>query len=1155
MQPISITPPTHSLSPRGPAARWHTLLLFFLLATAALLPAFAPSGAYAANRKNVLYLNSYHNGYSWSDQIQEGIRTTLADSPFNVVLQIEYMDSKKFYYKDTEQTLFHLYRDKFDKTDFDAIIVSDNAALEFMQLYRDDLFPGVPVIFCGVNDMAAKDFAGQNLTGVLENYDVTANIDLALRLNPALKRMVIISDETITGAAIRNQVMAQVAPLRSKLQIEEWNEYTLDNLLENVRSQKADTFFYFVPIYRDIGGQFYSAEELLAQVRANSRTLLLSNWQFLLGHGILGGKLLSGKEHGEAAARMALRVLQGEKPNNIPLQDRSEERYQFDYNELQRLRIPATALPPGSTIINEPKAFYELDKQVFWTIMVSLVLLSATLVQLMRNILARKRVEVALKDQLSYLRLLTDTIPLPLYSKDAEGRLQECNTAFERFFKVSRSTILGQGEASFTGPALDVLRDATDAALLRKPGMITYESTLPGPDGTARDLILHKATYRNARGAIAGLVGVVVDYTDRKRAEDSLRAAEEKYRSIFENSPLGIFRIGPDGSIMDVNPALARMAGHGDPASLRSAGSAPGSLLFSGLDLDNVGSGTNGASIHTLEAVVDRPDGSHATVTLVLRVLRYDDGTVRMVEGYAEDITQRKEAERALSASQRMLRLVLDNIPQLVYWTDRELRFLGANRSFLTFFENDETADIRGLEFEDIVTDASVIETVREANQAVIETGQPRYQSRLTITSPAGSTVWLETNRVPLIGEQGEVVGLLTTAEDVTQRIHLERQLLQSQKMEAIGTLAGGISHDFNNILTSIINSIELAIGDIAADSITFTDLMRALRAAQRGSRLVKQILTFSRPSVEGVTLTDLNEVVTEALVLIKASLPRNIEIRTALPPDPSVTRADPTQIHQVIMNLCTNSFQALRDTGGILELNLEQELLNTEDASTLGMEPGCVLRLSVGDNGPGIPSDITDKIFDPFFTTKGKTEGTGLGLAVVHGIVKGHRGAIRVASVPHKRTVFEIFLPMLGPDSQAMCTGDPLLAVTDHAGHGRILFVEDDDDQLHTIPRVLEGLGYTVRFFKNPMKALQAIHDNPEGYDLVLTDFDMPEANGLELARKIGDIIPSMPIILVSGRDIAATADNIKAMIQKPYNRNILAATLRRVLVRPGTA
>lgn len=306
-----------------------------------------PAPAHAdASRKAVLYLNSYHNGYSWSDDILAGIRKVLEASGRALVFQVEYMDSKKFLYKETEQTLYRLYRDKFRDTRFDLIIASDNAAMDFLTRFRDELFPGVPVVFCGLNDVKPESLRGRNMTGVIEDYDVAANIELALRFNPQLRRMVIIGDDSVTGAAIRNQVMAQVAPLRDRIEVEEWTDYRLDQMLAWVREQPADTFFYFVPIYRDIGGLFYTAEELLQKVRANSRAPLYSNWEFLLDHGIVGGKLISGVRHGEMAAELALRVLDGEKADAIPIIERADEEYMFDNKELTRLFISRSMLPP-----------------------------------------------------------------------------------------------------------------------------------------------------------------------------------------------------------------------------------------------------------------------------------------------------------------------------------------------------------------------------------------------------------------------------------------------------------------------------------------------------------------------------------------------------------------------------------------------------------------------------------------------------------------------------------------------------------------------------------------------------------------------------------------------------------------------------------------
>ncbi|MFV0422460.1 PAS domain S-box protein [Oleidesulfovibrio sp.] len=1126
-----------------------------IAATLVLLCAFIciwsqPAAAQQDKRRNVLFLNSYHNGYSWSDKILEGVKNVFAEQDnYNVVLQVEYMDSKKFHYDDTVQTLFRLYRDKFRGKHFDAIICSDNIAFDFLQQFRDTLFPGVPVIFSGLNDFQIEGLKLDGYTGVTEEYDVVANLQLAMRLHPQMKRMVVIGDTSVTGTAIRNQIKRALSVVEGKLQVEFWTEYRLEDMLENVRRQGPDTFFYFIPMYRDIDGQFYSAQELLEKVHANSKAPLYSNWEFLLGHGILGGKLISGVRHGEVAAKIAMQILHGTPVDEIPIISAADaadsETYIFDYNELRRLFITPEQLPDGSKLINEPSPFYELNKQVFWTIIIFMVLLSASMVMLTMNILEKRRVEQKIKDQLSFLRLLMDTIPLPIFTKDKNGSFLQCNKAFEEFFNVDRESLLGLS-GNPDNSAVLALTDPSDVRLLRRPNIEISDKTIEGPDGKLRNIILHKATHNNARGDIVGLVGVVFDYTARRRAEDSLRAAEEKYRSIFEGSPLGIFRIRPQDEFIDLNPSLARMAGYDSPEELAAELPVSVSRLVEKITEDNTGPN----EVVDFEHTFAKPDGSNVTAHITLRVARDETGAISMLEGYAENVTQRKEAEQALSESQRMLQLVLDNIPQLVSWKDASLRYIGANKSFAQFFGIDELEGAIGRSDIEILPDEAQALRLRDEDEEVIRSNTPRYRYKWSTTAADGKSVWLETNRVPLHDEKGHVVGLLTTAEDVTQKINLERQLLQSQKMEAIGTLAGGISHDFNNILTSIINSIELALTDVEAASITFNDLMRALKAAQRGSHLVKQILTFSRPSVEGFVTTDINEALNEAASLIKASLPRNIDIRLAIPPRPSLTYADPTQIHQVIMNLCTNSFQALRETGGVLEINLEQEPLAEEAAQELAVSAGNYLKLTVSDDGPGIPLVIADKIFDPFFTTKGKTEGTGLGLAVVHGIVKAHRGAVRVTSEPFKRTAFEIWLPMLDAEGTPLPISD---AGDLQGGDERILFVEDDDDQLHTIPRVLESLGFTVRALKSPSRAAQLLRENPRAYDLVITDYDMPETNGLELADEISDIAPHIPVIMVSGRDVVAEGagafPNIKAIVPKPYNRNILSETIRRVL------
>ena len=294
---------------------------------------------------------------------------------------------------------------------------------------------------------------------------------------------------------------------------------------------------------------------------------------------------------------------------------------------------------------------------------------------------------------------------------------------------------------------------------------------------------------------------------------------------------------------------------------------------------------------------------------------------------------------------------------------------------------------------------------------------------------------------------------------------------------------------------------------------------------------------------------------ITEAVSLIKASLPRNIKIVVEVPPTPVVCRADPTQIHQIIMNLCTNAFQAMREHGGRLTLALAEQDLGEDQAGQVGVRTGRHARLSIVDTGPGIAPEIMDKIFDPFFTTKQKSEGTGLGLAVVRGIVKSHRGAVRVTSQPGVRTGFDVYLPLEGGQRPPSAQIAPL----PNHGRDRILFVEDDEDQLLTIPRVLAQLGHEVAAHGGAESALDQLAREPKAFDVCITDYDMPDTDGLELARRVAVIAPGLPVILVSGRlgdiDDKKLAGNIKKIVLKPYNQAIISAAIREVLdAKPQT-
>ncbi|MEW6520028.1 MAG: response regulator [Thermodesulfobacteriota bacterium] len=397
------------------------------------------------------------------------------------------------------------------------------------------------------------------------------------------------------------------------------------------------------------------------------------------------------------------------------------------------------------------------------------------------------------------------------------------------------------------------------------------------------------------------------------------------------------------------------------------------------------------------------------------------------------------------------------------------------------------------------------------------------------------------------------LAGIIQRQRMVLEKAKLEEDLRQAAKMEAIGTLAGGIAHDFNNILTAIFGFTELARLDLLHPEKVEKNINAIYRSTLRAKELVKQILTFSRRSEQQKKPLQLSLLIKECLKLLRCTIPATIEIRQDISSS-GTALADPTQIHQIIMNLCTNAYHAMRQNGGVLTLALEDMEMNAENAGLAGIQPGPYIRLTVSDTGTGMPKESLSKIFEPYFTTKEIGEGTGLGLALVHGIVQGHHGHIAVASEPGKGTAFQVFLPRLPatPASSATVLED----TGAERGHERILMVDDEENIVRIAREILEDSGYQVSAHRSGAGALQEFRQQPDQYDLLITDMAMPGMNGVELARQVRERKPSMPVILCSGHsDMVnreqALAMGISAYVDKPYFMSEMLHTIRTVLNR----
>jgi PAS domain S-box-containing protein len=444
------------------------------------------------------------------------------------------------------------------------------------------------------------------------------------------------------------------------------------------------------------------------------------------------------------------------------------------------------------------------------------------------------------------------------------------------------------------------------------------------------------------------------------------------------------------------------------------------------------------------------------------------------------------------------------------------------------------------------------------ALQEHFEARTARYECEYRIHQPDGQWRWLLSRGRCLRDATGKPYRLLGSTIDITaekqaqaDKEHLEAQLRQSQKMEAIGTLAGGIAHDFNNILGAILGYGEMAHRQSAEGSALRRYLDNVMHAAERGKSLVDRILGFSRSGLGERVPVHVQAVTVETLELLAASLPPGIRLEQTLLAGNAAVIGDATQLHQVVMNLCTNALHAMPH-GGVLTVVLERVDLSEPRTLSRGtLAPGPHLRLTVSDTGDGIPPDVLERMFDPFFTTKGVGEGTGLGLSVVHGIVTDLGGAIEVTTRVGSGTTFEIWL---------LVTGE-VRDVTDEQarelprGHGAVIMIIDDEAALVALAEeMLAELGYEPVGFNSSVSALRAFREDPRRFDLILTDEAMPDLVGTELARGILQVTPAMPIVLMSGYGGSglaqrAAAIGVREVLRKPLQRRDLAESLARVL------
>ena len=757
----------------------------------------------------------------------------------------------------------------------------------------------------------------------------------------------------------------------------------------------------------------------------------------------------------------------------------------------------------------------------------------------------RHRVESALQASEEQSRAVVESAPDAIFIQ-THGRFAYLNPMAVQLFGAENEqqmigrSVLDQFHPDCRQKVLERIRQLNEE---RRPVPVLAEKILRC-DGTSLEVEVSAVPF--VFGSDKGALVFARDNSERKKAELVLRESAQRLQSVIENLSEGLIIARLDGQIIHWNRAALRMYGfntegdliHDLPSffstfALTTIEGEP--VPFKQLPLARI---FRGEQLHDVQLRIRRISGGWD------RIFSYDGAIAPDIVGtpvaflMVTDITSRFQAEEALRESEERFRQVVENMDE-VFWMTEPSR----NRML---YVSPAYKKIWGRECESLYASpenwAAAIhpdDRQRVVEAAVNKQALGTYAESFRILRPNGDMRWIHDRAFPVRDHDGRVYRVVGTATDITEHRKLEEQFRQAQKMEAIGTLAGGIAHDFNNILGAIIGYTELAGMDAKTPAVR-SSLDEILRACKRAGDLVRQILTFSRQQEQKRLPMQLWRVIEEATRLLRAALPSTIQFEIELAKNAPTVLADPTQIHQVVMNLCTNAAHAMAGRPGRLGIKLDRFEADEEFAKLHpGCRPGGYARLTVSDTGHGMEKSVLGRIFEPFFTTKAPGEGTGLGLSVVHGIVQSHEGFITVYSRPGEGTTFHLYFPAHESNEVEAAVASGVIP----RGKGeRILIVDDELPLAQMAGKVLEKLGYQVEVTAEPVKALATIRSAPKHFDLLITDMTMPDLTGMELADGVHQEYPGIPIILMTG------------FFTKQGQEQVQSAGIREVLLKPIT-
>ena len=763
------------------------------------------------------------------------------------------------------------------------------------------------------------------------------------------------------------------------------------------------------------------------------------------------------------------------------------------------------------------------------------------------DVTERKIAEEALRESEALLRSYIDSSPSPISLKDRNHRFIVVNKAFEELLGKENGTIANHTADNLLNIDHATLLRAHEQHVIETGKTVSQERVTTLPNGKHIEGIVTKFPVFDADGGIKFLGTMMTDISDRKRAEEALQHSEQQLRLVIDSLPIGIGYISADEHYVLANKTSASWFG---VAPEKMPGKRIKEIQKSTYAnfYDQIKRTLSGESV-TFETKADFPDGVTRDV-LVTNVPDFGpNGEVRGFFGMAQDITKRKLAERESREVEERFRAVIDNSPAAVILKDLEGRFLIVNETFRKWWDLDPDFDFSGKSAFDFMSE-DIASQITEHERRVAESGTPEAVER-ELTFANGSTRRILSNKFPIIGAGGICTAVGTINIDFTEQRALQAQLLQVQKMEAVGQLTGGVAHDFNNLLSVVIGNLDFLSEALEGNEELLQLVEPAMKAALSGAQLTRQLLAFSRKQPLIPKVIDLNAHVLGMMEILRRTLGETINVETELATATLTVKVDPGQLESVLLNLAVNARDAMSD-GGALTISTAIVSLDEEDVENRPeVISGDYAMLTVTDKGEGMPPEVVRQAFDPFFTTKETGEGSGLGLSMVFGFTKQSGGHVEIESEVGQGTTVRLYLPYVRQVAENQSVPENNLL----RGRGeRLLVVEDNPALLKLALKQVRSLGYQATAARNGAEALEVLAGETK-FDLILSDIIMPGGqNGLSMADEARRRHPGIKVVLMSGYSADAidhTASNglDTPLLRKPFRKATLAKTLRRAL------